>query len=98
MLAITSHGYLTVPESAPTVGAPCTAHAVQGERRGTSTGSVAEPQSRAFGEPQGAPPDQKEPRVPQPGLFRFPGRVYRLRRGIIGWSLLGLVARHAGQA
>ena len=30
---------------------------------------------------QGAPPDQREePRVPQPGLFRFPGPVFR-RRG-----------------
>ena len=50
---------------------------VQGERRGTSTGGVAEPQSHRFrGRLKGAPPDQKEPRVPQPGLFRFPGRFY----------------------
>src|SRR3954451_11751524 len=56
------------------VSAPCTPAVeveVQGERLGRwKPGIVAGPQSReSRSRPPGAPPDQEEPRVPQPGLF-----------------------------
>src|SRR3954452_1962010 len=56
------------------VSAPCTPAVeveVQGERLGRwKPGIVAGPQSReSRSRPLGAPPDQEEPRVPQPGLF-----------------------------